>query len=322
MSLSPLSAEQIAHLKKRATLLALIVGLVMLGLKITAWAMTGATSVLTAVLDSVLDNAMAVMNFVVIRQALKPASRSYRFGLGKLEPLAGLVQAAFISGVGLMVIIESIDRLRHPVLMANADAGIWAIVLATVLMLGLIFYQRRVIRLTGSLVVRADSLHYQADVMMHGIIIASLALSERLALPWVDPVATIGIALFLLWNAGHIAKEALDVLVDKEIAEEDRKRIRGLALAHPQVQNVHDLRTRTSGPTLFVQLHLEMDPTLTLAQAHAVSEAVISDLEAAFTNIDVQIHEEPIGLPRDRSWCGGKGSLQNGDKEDHTDPVD
>ncbi|CCQ74674.1 cation-efflux pump FieF [Magnetospira sp. QH-2] len=313
-----LSPEEQGRLKKRATMLALVVGLTILGLKGAAWMMTGATSILTAALDSVLDNGIAVVNFMAVRQALKPASRSYRFGFGKLEPLAGLMQAAFIFGIGLAVIVESIDRLRHPVALVNADMGIGAMVLATVMMIGMIIYQRHVVRCTGSLVVRADSIHYQADVMMHLSIIASLALSHWLTASWIDPVATIGIAVFLMWNARTIAADALAILVDKEIPEEDRKKIRQLVLAFPQVANVHDLRTRSSGSHIFVQLHLELDGDLTLAQAHDISEAVIEAVARVFPNADTQIHQEPVGLPRDRSWCGG-GSSHRSAHDGHHD---
>jgi ferrous-iron efflux pump FieF len=307
MATNDLSPEQVIKLKKSATGWSLTVGFTMLFIKIGAWIATGSVSVLSSVMDSLMDNVMGLVNFLSVRQGSRPADREHRFGYGKLEPLASLAQAAFMVGVAIMIMIEAVDRLSHPQPLENADLGMGAMVLVIAMIIGLVLYQQRVIRLTGSIVVRADSLHYKADVMMHGAIIISLLLTGRLGIEWADSAFAFGVALFLLWGAKGILIEALNILVDRELPEEERLRIRGIALSHPEVQDIHDLRTRSSGERVFVQLHMEMAPEIRLSRAHEAAEDVIDGILEVYPDAEVQVHEEPLGMPRHRSWCGGQG---------------
>ncbi len=298
----PIARERIATLKKRATLLSVLVGFAMLCVKAAAFFATGSISVLTSVLDSLMDNAMGVVNFIAVRKSLKPADRRHRFGFGKFEPLAGLVQGAFIVVVAVLIAVEAVQRLIEPQTIENAELGVGAMLVATALMGGLVLYQNRVVRLTGSIVVRADALHYKADVLMHVGIIASLSLGDALGAWWLDAACALAIALFLAWGARGIFKQSLAILLDREIPDADRKRIRAVALAHPKVQDIHDLRTRSSGDRAFAQLHLEMNGAMTLDEAHRVAHEVIDALERELPDTEVQIHQEPAGDPRDRTW--------------------
>ena len=307
MPVPEVSPETIARLKKSATALSVAVGVTMLGIKVGAWFMTGSVSVLTSLIDAILDNAMGLINFFAIRQALRPADREHRFGHGKFEPLASLAQSTFIFGAAAMVIFEAVDRLYNPQTVTNTELGMGAMVLVIVMMVGLVLYQQRVVRLTGSLVVRADYLHYRADIMMHASIIVSLLISGVLGIAWVDAVFALAIAAFLLWGAKDIFIESFNILSDHEFPDEERHRIRDLALSHPQVHDVHDLRTRSSGEKAFIQLHIEMDPDINLTMAHQFTEEVIDKILAVYPDAEVQIHEEPVGAPRHRSWCRRAG---------------
>lgn len=304
MSTDKPSPERIAKLKKSATGLSLAFGLTMFGIKVTAWIATGSVSVLSSVMDSLLDNTMALINFLAVRQALYPADREHRFGHGKFEPLASLAQSAFMVGVAIMIMIEAVDRLSHPQPIGNMELGIGAMVLVIVLIIALVIYQQHVIRLTDSIVVRADSLHYKSDVMMHIGIILSLVFAGALDIHWADSAFALGIALFLLWGAKGIFVEALNILVDRELPEEKRSRIREIALSHPEVHDIHDFRTRSSGDQIFIQLHIEMDPEMKLSAAYQVAEDVIDNILQTFPNAEVQVHQEPQGMPRHRSWSG------------------
>lgn len=287
--------------------MSLAVGGVMLFLKVGAWVVTDSISVLTSLMDSVFDNAVGLMNFWAVRQALRPADRFFRFGFGKVEPLSALAESVFLVGVAIMIVIEAIERFGHPYPVAHTDWGIGAMVGVIFLTGGLVLYQRHVIRLTGSLVVRADSLHYSTDIVTHTGIIASLVLSGMVGAVWVDPAFAVGIALYLVWNAKGIFVESLGIVLDRELTIEDRHKIRDIALSHPQIHDVHDLRTRSSGRQIFIQLHVEMDPDLPLRDAHRYAEETIDRILAAFPDAEVQVHQEPTGLPRHRSWCQKAG---------------
>lgn len=302
-----LRPEEIIRLKKNATAISLTVGGLMLFIKIGAWAITDSVSVLTSLMDAIFDSAVGVMNYLAVRQALRPANRFFRFGFGKLEPLAALAESVFLAGVAIMIVIEAINRFGHPYLVANTGWGILAMWCVIVLTSGLVLYQRHIIRLTGSLVIQADSIHYATDIVTHLGILASLFFSGMMGATWIDPTFAVGIACYLIWNAKEIFSESLGIILDRELSIEERNKIRDTALSHPQVHDIHDLRTRSSGGQIFIQLHVEMDPDLSLRAAYGYSEEIIDRILEVLPNAEIQIHEEPIGMPRYRSWCQKAG---------------
>jgi ferrous-iron efflux pump FieF len=272
----------------------------MILVKLGAWLATDSVSLLSSLLDSLLDAAASLVNLVAVQQALVPADREHRFGHGKAEPLASLGQAAFIAGSAVLLFIQALQHLIHPVVIENTGLGIGVMVFAILVTLGLVRYQRRVVRATGSLVVSADELHYRTDLVLNASVILSLALSAELGWVLIDPLFGGAIALWIIWGAWQVAMKAIVQLMDRELPDVDRQRIRALALANPQVRAVHDLRTRAAGPTAFIQIHLEMDGDMRLAEAHRVSDAVEAEIRLAFPNAEVLIHQDPEGIEEPR----------------------
>ena len=188
-------------------------------------------------------------------------------------------------------------RLWSPQPVGQQEIGIAVMVFSILVTLALVAFQAHVIRRTGSLVVSADSLHYKGDLLINLSIIASLVLTGWFDFPLADPVFALGIAAYLLWNARGIGGEALDMLMDRELPDEERRAILALARAHPGVLGVHDLRTRAAGPIRFIQMHLELDGDTRLAEAHEIADAVEAEIEAAFPGADVIVHQDPHGIP-------------------------
>ncbi|MGH8119478.1 MAG: cation diffusion facilitator family transporter [Gammaproteobacteria bacterium] len=267
-------------------------------IKLVAYLMTHSVSMLASLIDSLLDVAASFVNMVAIRHALVPADKEHRFGHGKAEPLAGLAQSAFIAGSALFLIVESGDRLFNPRVIEHGTVGLAVMVISTVLTIGLVIYQRYVIKKSRSIAIRADSLHYVGDVLVNLAIIAAFALS--LFLDWyiADPLFALGVAAYVLYNAWEIVMVSLDQLMDRELPDEERSRITGIAMSHPDVRNIHELRTRASGYTTFIQMHIEMDPGITLVRAHEISDEVEAELHKAFPISEVIIHEDPLGLEK------------------------
>jgi ferrous-iron efflux pump FieF len=304
-----ISSEKISILKQRATKLALLASTLQVIVKLTAWVFTGSIGVLTVAIDSLADMVMSLVNFLAVRKGSKPADKNHRFGFGKYESLAGLIQSTFLFGMAVIIMFEGVDRLFHPHQIVNMEWGIGAMIISLILIAAVVLYQQYVIRLTNSIVVRADSLHYKSDIMMNGAIIISLLLSEKAGIPWIDSVFAILIALYLLWGAKGIFIEALNALMDTEFPDEIRRNIRDIALSDPDVLGVHDLRTRSCGDNKFIQLHIEMDPDINLSKAHQTTERVIDCILEVHEGAEVQIHEEPVGMPRHRSWCHKKETI-------------
>jgi ferrous-iron efflux pump FieF len=290
------SIGRAARLMKRATYASVTVAAVLIAVKFAAWVLTDSVSMLSSLLDSLLDAAASVLNLFAVRQAVTPADREHRFGHGKAEPLAGLGQAAFIGGSAVFLFIEAAHHLLQPAPTARTALGIAVMGFAIAMTLALVTYQRYVVRHTGSLVIGADELHYRSDVILNASVIVSLAISGFLGWPYADPLFGIAIGVWIIWGAWRVARAALVQLMDRELPDADRARIRAIALRHPEVIAVHDLRTRAAGPTAFIQVHIEMDGNMPLAEAHRVSDEVEAELLRAFPRAEVIIHQDPAGV--------------------------
>ncbi|HZD25612.1 MAG TPA: cation diffusion facilitator family transporter [Alphaproteobacteria bacterium] len=288
-------------LMRGATYASVTVAGVLVACKLAAWLITGSVAVMSSMIDSGLDMGASLVNLWAVRHALTPADREHRFGHGKAEALAGLAQSAFIAGSALFLVIEAGSRLFSPHVVAHSTIGIGVMVLSIVLTLALVLFQRFVIRHSGSVAISADSLHYTGDLLANLAVIAALLLAVGLGWQLADPIFAILVAGYIFSSAYGIFRRALDQLMDRELPEEQRRRIKEIAQAHPEVAAVHDLRTRSSGMQTFIQLHLEMDGRLPLHRAHDVADAVEHEILQAFPEAEVIIHEDPAGIEKDAS---------------------
>lgn len=296
-----ISASRRERLKRRAAIASVSVAAVLIIGKAVAWLATGSVSMLSTLIDSLLDMAASVLNLFAIRQATQPADKEHRFGHGKAEPLAGLAQAAFIGGSAVFLLVHAGERLVDPAPVVNTMAGYGVMAVSIALTLALVTFQRSVVRKTGSLAISADSLHYRADLLTNLSVIAALIMSTQLGLPWADPIIALGIAAYILYSAWQILRQSFNLLMDHELPDVDRDRIREIARAHPGVIDVHDLRTRSSGTNTFIQLHLELDGNMTLLDAHTIADQVMGQIERAFPDAEVLIHEDPHGVAEQRA---------------------
>lgn len=295
-----LDAAQSALLLRRATYASVAVALVLIVAKTAAWTLTDSVSVLSSLLDSLLDAAASIVNLLAVRHALTPADREHRFGHGKAEPLAGMAQAAFVAGSAVLLLLEAIRRLSKPQPVLNGEVGIAVMAVSILLTIALVVYQRHVVAATGSVAISADSLHYRGDLLVNGSVIVSLVLAMWFEAQLADPLFGIAIGLYILFSAIQIGRMSLDLLMDRELPDSDRARIREIAMAHPAVKSLHDLRTRSAGPDIFIQLHLEMDGNISLRRAHEISDTVEAQIMGAFPKAEVIIHQDPEGVEEPR----------------------
>lgn len=279
-----------------ASIASVAVAIVLIVAKAVVWFRTDSVAILSSLIDSLMDAGASIVNLVAVRHALTPPDAEHRFGHGKAEALAGLGQAAFIAGSAGFLVFQAAERLLHPAPVQHGDLGIAVMALSIVLTFGLVAFQRHVVRRTGSLAIGADSLHYVGDLLTNLAVIVALVLASRFGVIAADPLFAIGIALYILYAAWGILRESFDHLMDRELPDETRARIRDIALAHPEVRALHDLRTRASGTSHFIQLHLEMDGDMTLMRAHRIAEEVEESIRIAFPGAEVIVHQDPAGI--------------------------
>jgi ferrous-iron efflux pump FieF len=287
----------IGRLMRQATYASVGVALILIGAKLFAYLMTDSVSLLSTLLDSLLDAAASLVNLVAVRTALTPADAEHRFGHGKAEPLAALGQSAFIAGSALFLLVEAGNRVVNPSPIQNSGIGLAVMVFSIAATFLLVLYQRHVIRMTNSVAIRADSIHYVSDLLVNGAVIASLLLWRQFGWVLADPIFAASVGLYILYTAWRITRGSLDLLMDRELPDSARHRIREIALANPVVRELHDLRTRSSGQATFIQFHLELDGAMALTQAHAVSDEVEDAILVEFPGAEIIIHEDPAGVP-------------------------
>jgi ferrous-iron efflux pump FieF len=285
-----------ARLLRLATYAAVGTALTLVLVKTGAWLLSGSIAVLSSLVDSVADVAASAINLLAVRHALTPADREHRFGHGKAEPLAALGQATFIAGSAVFLALEGIDRLMNPQPIAHAPVAIGVMLFSLAATCGLVLLQRHVARTTRSIAVQADSMHYLSDFLSNGATILALLVATQLGWIWADPVLGLAVAALILWSGLGIARTAFDQLMDRELPEADRARVREIALAHPKVQSIHDLRTRAAGTWRFIQFHMELDGDMTLNEAHAIADQVEAAVMQAFPGAEVIIHQDPAGI--------------------------
>ena len=283
-----------AKLMRWATYASVTTAVVLIFAKIIAWFMTDSVSVLATLLDSSLDVLASVINLIAVRHALQPSDNEHRFGYGKAEALSGIGQALFIAGSAGFLLLQAIGRIINPKNMVTGlEVGVGVMVFSIAATLLLLSFQKYVVRKTGSTAIKADALHYKTDLLVNGSVIVALFLTVY-GWGYFDAIFGVGIAVFILYSAWQIVKESIDLLMDHEIADEEREKIANIVLGHEKALGYHDLRTRRSGTRVFVQLHLELDATQSLASAHAIADNVEKEIAALFDDAEVIIHEDPV----------------------------
>jgi ferrous-iron efflux pump FieF len=289
-------AAQPGPLMRRAALASVVTSLFLVVIKAVAYFASGSVSVLAALADSALDLFTSSLNLIAIRSALMPADAEHRFGHGKAEPLAGLGQGAFIAGSALFLVIQAAIRLVSPQPIEHAATAFTVMAISIVCAGGLVAYQRRVVALTGSVAISADRLHYLGDLFTNLGVLVAISLVWETGWTRADPIIALIVAGFMVASAWTVSRRSYDQLMDRELPDVDRERIKNIVMRHAEVRSLHDLRTRAAGVDTFIQVHIELDPAMSLMRAHEVSDAVEHELCDAFPRAEVIIHQDPAGV--------------------------
>lgn len=281
------------RLMRLATVASMAVALTLMVAKAIAWWMTDSISMLSSLLDTLLDLVGSTVTFFAVRQALVPADADHGFGHGKAEGLAGLVQAGFIAASGIALLLAVGERLVNPHQVQREGVGVAISALAVALTLALVTFQRHVVRRSGSIAIDADMAHYRTDLVASVVTGAATFLSGRLDEPLIDSGVAALVALYLMRGAWQTGRGSLDMLMDRELPESDRRRIEEIALANAAVAGIHELRTRSAGLTRFIQLHLDVDRNLSLIRAHEISDEVEAEIRKAYPDAEIILHVDP-----------------------------
>jgi ferrous-iron efflux pump FieF len=290
-----MTTDQRATLTSRAAMASIAMALTLIALKSYAALQTSSMSMLGSLADSGLDLLASVIVLLGVRIAAEPADYDHRFGHGKAEALAALAQVILITLSAVFIGVRAVQRLMSGAETADAELGIGVSIVAMVLTIALISYQRHVVRRTGSLAIGTDRLHYSSDLLLNGSVIVALALDQYAGLTGADAIFGLLIALWLAWGAWRASSQALDQLMDREWPDELRERFLAAAKEYPELAGLHDLRTRSSGTHYFAQFHVWVPADWTVQEAHDRLDRVEEQLQERFPGTEILIHVDPEG---------------------------
>jgi ferrous-iron efflux pump FieF len=292
---APAQGADRGTLTTRAAMASIAVAIVLSGLKAWAAWRTDSTAMLGSLADSGLDLVASLIVLVAVRIAAAPADQDHRFGHGKAEALAALVQIILITLSALFIGARAIQRLVTGAPTSDAGIGIGVSLAAIVLTFALIGYQRHVVARTGSLAIGTDRLHYASDLMLNGAVIAALVLDQFARIRGADAAFGLMIAGWLLWGAWRASSHAFNQLMDREWPDELRERFLAAAREYPELAGLHDFRTRTSGTHYFAQFHVWVPGDWTVRDAHDRLDRAEEALQARFPDTEILIHLDPEG---------------------------
>jgi len=269
---------------------------ILIVVKAIAWAASGSVAILASLSDSALDLVASLITVYAVRYAAEPPDAEHRFGHGKAEAFSSLMQGGLVFASGALIGREAINALLHPRPVEHGLAGVIVMLVSIGLTLALITAQTRVVKASGSIAISGDRAHYAADLASNMVALVGVGAAAWLGLPWLDAAAGLLVALWLIWGAIGVFREASAQLMDRELPEEERTRIVELATVDPRVLGVHQLRTRASGPYVHMQMHADLAADISLAEAHTIMVAAENRLLEAFPSADIIIHPDPRGL--------------------------
>jgi cation diffusion facilitator family transporter len=291
-----LTAAETLTLTRRVTTLSVGVATILIVIKGAAWLAGGSVAMLASLADSGLDLVASLVTFFAVRYAAAPPDAEHRFGHGKAEAFSSLTQAGLVFASGALIGQEAIKGLIHPRPIAAETLSIAVMVVSILLTLALIRAQTEVMRRTRSVAVSGDKAHYAADLGANAVSLVGIAAAGLLGVTWADAIAGLAVAVWLIWGAIGVFREASHQLMDRELPDEDRARILALLTGDPRVRGVHQLRTRASGPNIHVQAHMDFDADTPLALAHTLMVEAEARVLEAFPTADILIHPDPRGV--------------------------
>jgi ferrous-iron efflux pump FieF len=295
MTAPAISPAERAKLTARAALASIAMAIILIAAKSYAAIETSSMAMLGSLADSGLDLVASLVILLGVRIAAAPADTDHRFGHGKAEALAALVQVILITLSAIFIGFRAVERLASGAETADAELGITVSVVAMVLTAALISYQRHVVKRTGSLAIGTDRLHYSSDLLLNGSVIIALVLEQFAGLTGADAVFGLLIALWLLWGAVTASSHALDQLMDREWPDDLRERFLAAAKEYPILAGLHDFRTRSSGTHYFAQFHVWVPEHWTVKEAHDRLDRAEEDLQRRFPGTEILIHVDPEG---------------------------
>ncbi|MDQ7061650.1 MAG: cation diffusion facilitator family transporter [Sulfurimonas sp.] len=283
------------RLEKKATVISTSVAAVLVVMKMTVGILSGSIAVLASAIDSMLDLIVSLFNYFALHTAEKDPDDQFHYGRSKIEPLAAVIEGVVISFSALFIFYEALVKIAHPRAMERMNESIGVMIVSFIITAFLVAFLNSVAKKTKNMVIKADALHYRTDLFSNGAVLMALVLISYTAEELIDPILGISIAIYMIYSAIPIIKEGILMLLDAALENEDLQKIKDVLAAEPIIKDYHYLQTRESGSHIFVSVHAVFNVSISLYDAHIVSDAVEEKIRNLFPDKKTHIlmHMDP-----------------------------
>jgi len=283
------------RLEKKATVVSTFIAGLLVIMKLTVGIFSGSVAVLASAIDSFLDLTVSLFNYFALNTAEKDLDDQFHFGRSKIEPLAAVIEGTVISLSAIFIFYEALSKITHPQPLEYMTASVWVMVASFIITGFLVYFLNYVAKKTRNMVIKADALHYKTDLYSNGAILLALGLISYTGEQLIDPILGVGIAIYMIYSAFPIIKEGILMLLDASIHEEHLNEIIKIIKSEPAITAYHDLKTREAGSHIFISVHAVFNVSISLYDAHLISDKVEAKLRTLFEGkmLHILIHMDP-----------------------------
>lgn len=283
------------------TLLSIGAAIATMGLKLTAYQVTGSVGLLSDALESTVNLLAAIVAFWALSVAAMPPDLEHPFGHSKAEYFSSGLESAFILVAALGIIIAAVDRLFNPQPLTQINLGVLLALVATVINGGVAWILLRAGQRLNSITLRADAYHLLTDVWTSVGVVVAVGLISVTGWEWLDPVIALLVGLNIIWTGMGLLRETLSGLMDQSLPPEKLQQITLLFTTYEaQGLRFHLLKTRQSGSQSFISFHVLVPGDWTVRQGHDLCESLETAIVNQIAGAQVTTHLEPLEDPR--SW--------------------
>lgn len=282
-------------LKTKAPLVAGITAFTLANLKLIVGVLSGSMAVISSAIDSIMDSLISAANFIAADKSEKEPNQQFNYGYAKLEAVMGFVEGFFITGIGIFLIYTSGVKLFSQPEPIKVDIALYVMGFSTVATALLVLFLQSSFKKTGSLIVKADILHYKTDLLTNIGIMIALIIVNLTGLSVVDTIIGVLIGVFIVYSAIKLVKESGKILIDQAVPEDVLKDIEAFMDSHSGVTSHHDLKTRKSVDKCYLTAHIVFDAEISLLKAHTIGDDVENYIRNTYNEYvwDINLHFDP-----------------------------
>lgn len=262
-------------------------------LKLAAGIFSGSVSIISEAIHSLMDLIASIVAFISVRISDTPADEKHPYGHGKFENISGVIEALLIFIAAFWIIYEAVKKLIAPQEVQQLEIGFAVMIVAAVVNIIVSRKLYSVSKETGSVALEADALHLKTDVYTSVGVAAGLALMYVTGFHLIDPIIAIFVALLILKESFDLFSRAYAPLLDRALPASEVEQITAIIREHCKSNmTFHNLRSRKAGNYNYIDFHLNLDPNLTVGEAHAICDQIEEDIKSRFGHTEVTIHVE------------------------------